>query len=275
MYSPKTGRFTTEDQIHDGYNWDTYCGGNPVGYKDPTGNWMQGDDKISFSQDDRDLMDYYGDQWNASVGNPEEQMNWHMRANDIRAKYISSAIFINAEDAVDLFDKDIIQLGHNAVILITDAKQGLYFSFAAGPDSPQSYAKQLLYCQGMVSFRFLTPDEMVHINMNGKPIYNKMSDGTERSGISHMEYTSYLKFHISHEEGRNMYNKAVSYYFSPPEYSGLFFNCSNFAVKVLWSGNNKRIRSALFCHDSALPNTAYSLISKFARRSWGLQPMYI
>ena len=36
-YSPNIGRFTQEDPIMDGLNWYTYCAGNPVAYRDPSG----------------------------------------------------------------------------------------------------------------------------------------------------------------------------------------------------------------------------------------------
>ena len=36
-YNPAQGRFTQEDPIRDGYNWYSYCGGNPVNFIDPTG----------------------------------------------------------------------------------------------------------------------------------------------------------------------------------------------------------------------------------------------
>ena len=37
-YEPRIGRFTTEDVAHDGLNWYTYCGNNPVMFADPSGN---------------------------------------------------------------------------------------------------------------------------------------------------------------------------------------------------------------------------------------------
>ena len=36
-YNPAQGRFTQEDPIRDGFNWYTYCGGNPVNFIDPRG----------------------------------------------------------------------------------------------------------------------------------------------------------------------------------------------------------------------------------------------
>jgi len=36
-YSPKTGRFLTEDPIGEGLNWYAYCGNNPVMFVDPLG----------------------------------------------------------------------------------------------------------------------------------------------------------------------------------------------------------------------------------------------
>ena len=36
-YDPSTGGFISEDPIRDGYNWYSYCGGNPVIYIDKTG----------------------------------------------------------------------------------------------------------------------------------------------------------------------------------------------------------------------------------------------
>ncbi len=43
-YDPVIGRFTQQDPAMDGLNWYTYCGGNPVMYWDPTGNWPKLDD---------------------------------------------------------------------------------------------------------------------------------------------------------------------------------------------------------------------------------------
>jgi len=36
-YSPKTGRFLTEDPAYDGLNWYTYCANNPIAFVDPWG----------------------------------------------------------------------------------------------------------------------------------------------------------------------------------------------------------------------------------------------
>jgi len=36
-YDPRVGRFSAEDVARDGLNWYTYCGNNPVGRIDPTG----------------------------------------------------------------------------------------------------------------------------------------------------------------------------------------------------------------------------------------------
>ena len=36
-YDSAQGRFTQEDPVRDGYNWYTYCSGNPVNFIDPTG----------------------------------------------------------------------------------------------------------------------------------------------------------------------------------------------------------------------------------------------
>ena len=36
-YTPSAGRFINEDPIKDGFNWYSYCAGNPVKYVDPTG----------------------------------------------------------------------------------------------------------------------------------------------------------------------------------------------------------------------------------------------
>ena len=40
-YNAVQGRFTQEDPIRDGYNWYSYCGGNPVNFIDPTGKSME------------------------------------------------------------------------------------------------------------------------------------------------------------------------------------------------------------------------------------------
>ena len=36
-YDSENGRFISEDPIKDGYNWYSYCGGNPVMFVDPSG----------------------------------------------------------------------------------------------------------------------------------------------------------------------------------------------------------------------------------------------
>ena len=36
-YDPAVGRFGTEDPVHDGLNWYTYCAGNPILFVDPSG----------------------------------------------------------------------------------------------------------------------------------------------------------------------------------------------------------------------------------------------
>ena len=40
-YDPSIGRFISEDPINDGNNWYVYCGGNPVGFVDPSGYWAE------------------------------------------------------------------------------------------------------------------------------------------------------------------------------------------------------------------------------------------
>ena len=39
-YSPRLGRFLTEDSAMDGENWYIYAANNPVKYNDPTGHWV-------------------------------------------------------------------------------------------------------------------------------------------------------------------------------------------------------------------------------------------
>ncbi len=48
-YNPRIGRFLTEDPIRDGLNWYTYCSGNPVAFRDPTGYLRE--------------AGYYNDKW--------------------------------------------------------------------------------------------------------------------------------------------------------------------------------------------------------------------
>ena len=36
-YDSENGRFISEDPAKDGYNWYSYCGGNPVMFVDPSG----------------------------------------------------------------------------------------------------------------------------------------------------------------------------------------------------------------------------------------------
>ena len=36
-YNPGAGRFAAEDPIRDKFNWYGYCGGNPIGFTDPSG----------------------------------------------------------------------------------------------------------------------------------------------------------------------------------------------------------------------------------------------
>ena len=59
-YDPKAGRFITEDPIRDGTNWYTYCAGNPVMFRDPTGftyeNGVWLDDVFYYMKDGT----YYG-----------------------------------------------------------------------------------------------------------------------------------------------------------------------------------------------------------------------
>ena len=37
FYEPSSGRFITKDSVRDGFNWYSYCNGNPVGYVDWSG----------------------------------------------------------------------------------------------------------------------------------------------------------------------------------------------------------------------------------------------
>ena len=53
-YDAEQGRFTQEDPIRDGYNWYSYCDGNPVMFVDPTGQT----NCVCFG-DDFDLLSFF------------------------------------------------------------------------------------------------------------------------------------------------------------------------------------------------------------------------
>lgn len=41
FYEPSSGRFITKDPVRDGFNWYSYCNGNPVKYVDRDGNTVE------------------------------------------------------------------------------------------------------------------------------------------------------------------------------------------------------------------------------------------
>jgi RHS repeat-associated protein len=48
-YDPEIGRWITPDPAEDGENWYSYCGNNPVNYKDPNGEYALADDVLLFA----------------------------------------------------------------------------------------------------------------------------------------------------------------------------------------------------------------------------------
>lgn len=59
-YTPQNGRFTSEDPIQDGFNWYSYCGGNPIAFVDPKGLVAQKNiNKDPWLDEAFNLMNYY------------------------------------------------------------------------------------------------------------------------------------------------------------------------------------------------------------------------
>ncbi len=60
-YDNASGRFITEDPIKDGTNWYSYCGNNPICYKDSLGLWEDGDENLSPGA--QTYIKYYTEKW--------------------------------------------------------------------------------------------------------------------------------------------------------------------------------------------------------------------
>ena len=74
--------------MHDGLNWYTYCGGNPVAFIDPTGLWEEGDEKFSTTVQTMLLQLTYA--W-YSTNDQNEKDDIHNRAEAIR-EYFSNGL---------------------------------------------------------------------------------------------------------------------------------------------------------------------------------------
>lgn len=88
-YDPEVGRFGSEDPMFDGINWYVYGNGNPVFFKDPTGYWAAGDEKLP--QWAQDAIMGYTDRYN-SANSKNARNSAHKGAESVRA-FIKAGLY--------------------------------------------------------------------------------------------------------------------------------------------------------------------------------------
>ena len=114
-YTPTLGRFTSEDPAQDGFNWYTYCAGNPILFIDPSGyqreaGWYTINGVYAYYEDpdasefgiDSDtykIIDDLGKRWMASSSS-EERDKLHAIAEDARRLARENTPYMYGQDAV-------------------------------------------------------------------------------------------------------------------------------------------------------------------------------
>ncbi len=98
-YDPTIGRFISKDSVEGSItnplslNLYTYVENNPLIYTDPTGHYMQGDEKLGLSKTDQAKITQYGQNWSKATTDSERQY-WHNAATAIRTKYSETVTHI-------------------------------------------------------------------------------------------------------------------------------------------------------------------------------------
>jgi len=90
----------SEDPIRDGLNWYTYCMGNPIKYKDPSGLLMETDAKeFGKGSDAYKILDDLGKRWNAAKTQAEKN-EIHQTAEIVRINARNKTPIINAQTKI-------------------------------------------------------------------------------------------------------------------------------------------------------------------------------
>ena len=262
-YDPEVGRFITEDPVKSGANWYAYCYNDPVNFVDPWGNirepgynadgvWSEDPDADDFGKDSAKykLLVELGNAW-MNATSESERTKLHKAADMIRAytanvnsTSFTKAMLINAEDGAN-------DNGHNAVMLINKAGEGVLFSyFPEGGSYP--------FANGQMRTRLMTATQVDSFKRSGY-VYTITALGKASATYQTEHYTRYVEVSISGNEGTNMMNKGINYLMDPGTYLLVGNQCDNVASKIMAAGGKGY-------YVSNLPNWSIEGVS----RDWGL-----
>ena len=116
-YSPMTGRFTTEDPIHDGLNWYTYCHNNPIVFIDPSG--LVEVDMFSYAKTYKDSNITYHD--GSGTDNSYYRISWDGKSFDVTLKALFRGTAFCIDDSLFV---NAFGVGTNGIIVYEDAATG-------------------------------------------------------------------------------------------------------------------------------------------------------
>ena len=163
-------------------------------FVDPSGYVKQGDAE-RFGEDSAKykILVQLGEAW-LNTDSEEEREKYAILADEIREHHgnvnsnnISSVMIINDEDGVPL-------AGHNAIILVDNSGEGVYFSFhPEGGSYP--------YANGQMRMRILTANQMDSFKDTGN-IYDSTSVGDKSVITTSESYNRYVDIPITNEQGK-------------------------------------------------------------------------
>ncbi len=252
-YDPKAGRFITEDPIRDGTNWYTYCNGNPIRYKDPTGLIAEGDSnlppeiQIILNGTNKD-------------GNGGLSLAWKL-ANERGDTYAMSRISEEANQIREFSATNINRVmplvqstaalgaGHTATLLINENDQGLLLSYwsenetATGP--------------GEMRISMLSSSEWNAALDDGGQVNFVGSNGKTSSET----YNGSLYLTVSHGNGRNALGKMANLFNNPGEYNLATNNCDHKTAAIVTAADK-------FYDKRVLPNDSFTYTTMYHTNYW-------
>ena len=222
-YQPGTGRFISEDSAKDGMNWYSYCAGNPINFKDPTGLQMDGDSQ--YSELKQAMLRYLGTAWE-KANEQWKKDKIHEIADNLRKfdeNSFNRLIYMNDSDGAQA-------QGHAGILLLNSAGEGLLFSFYPTTEE----LPDVLSVDAEMRFDVLSSDRVNNLLYgDGKVGKVAASDGDI---ISSENYNRFVYFDISNGAGYNMFNEGAWLFNNPGTYNLLGRQCDNIANQIMTTG---------------------------------------